>query len=236
MKYIFLNEVDSTNTYLKREYKNFDNLTFVSASFQTNGHGRYQRTWNASEGESILLSYLLKESKYIENFSYISMFTAAHVVQYLENKGIKDVTIKWPNDVYVGGKKICGILLEGEIPNYIVVGIGLNINQSNFDNVDLRHPATSLKILNNGENYSQEDETKSLISLISSFWDNFSDDWRLFDNFIKNHNYLKNKHVKVTNQALLFEGIVADIDSECNLLINNGQEIVKICAGEIEIL
>lgn len=235
MKHIHFDKIDSTNTYLKREYQNLDNLTFVTASFQTNGHGRFSREWFAKENESLLLSYLIKDKTLIDNFSYISMFTAALLVQYLEESGVNEVSIKWPNDVYVKGKKIAGILLEGEVPNYIVVGIGLNINQSNFEN-ELRHPATSLKLEKNSENCSIETETNSLINKIYSFWANFSDDWHMFDNFIKNHNYLLKKRIKLSNISSNIEGIVEDIDSECNLLINNDKEIVKINTGEIEIL
>ena len=233
MKHIHFEEIDSTNTYLKKEYQNLDNLTFVTADFQSSGHGRNTREWHANKGENILMSYLIKDKDIIEHFSYVSMFSAVIVAKYLESKGLENVTIKWPNDVYVNEKKIVGILLEGTYPNYLIVGIGLNLNQTDFDNKELRHPATSLKLENNGGSFNIEAERKALISLFNDLWADFKGDWLMYDNFIKKHNYLAKKRIKLSSSASIIEGIVEDIDSQCNLLINIGKEIVKIDSGEI---
>ena len=233
MKHLHFEEIDSTNTYLKKEYQNLDNLTFVTADFQSSGHGRNTREWHANKGENILMSYLIKDRDIIEHFSYVSMFTAVIVAKYLESKGLGNITIKWPNDVYVNEKKIAGILLEGAYPNYLIVGIGLNLNQTDFDNKELRHPATSLKIENNGVSFDVEAERKALISLFNDLWADFKGDWLIYDNFIKNHNYLSKKRIKLVDGSRIIIGIVEDIDSQCNLLINIGKEIVKIDSGEI---
>ena len=232
MKHIHFEEIDSTNTYLKKKYQNLDNLTFVTSDYQSSGHGRFDRKWSANKGDNVLLSYLIKDKDIIEHFSYISMFTAVVIVKYLEDKGLKDVSIKWPNDVYVNGKKIAGILLEGNVPNYVVVGVGLNLNQIEFDD-DLRHPATSLKLEKPEYNSSSLVESQEIIYRFNSLWADFKGDWSMFDNFIKKHNYLLNKRIKVSNSVNVLEGIVEDIDSECNLLINIDKEIVKINTGEI---
>ena len=133
MKHIHFEEIDSTNTYLKKEYQNLDNLTFVTADYQSSGHGRYDRKWSANKGDNVLLSYLIKDKNIIEHFSYMSMFTAVVIIKYLEDKGLTNVSIKWPNDVYVNGKKIAGILLEGNIPNYVVIGVGLKAVDCIYD-------------------------------------------------------------------------------------------------------
>lgn len=233
MKHIHFEEIDSTNTYLKKEYQNLDNLTFVTADFQSSGHGRNTREWHANKCENILMSYLIKDRNIIEHFSYVSMFSAVVIVKYLESKGLENVSIKWPNDVYVNGKKIAGILLEGEYPNYIVVGIGVNLNQTNFDIKELRHPATSLKLEKSDFNSNPLKESQEIISLFNHLWSDFNGDWLKYDNFIKNHNCLVKKRIKLSSGASIIEGIVEDIDSQCNLLINNGKEIVKIDSGEI---
>ena len=232
MKHIHFDEIDSTNTYLKKEYENLDNLTFVSADYQTSGHGRFDRKWSANKGDNVLLSYLIKDKEIIEHFSYISMFTAVVIVKYLEDKGLSNVSIKWPNDVYVNGKKIAGILLEGNVPNYVVVGLGINLNQVEFDSI-LRHPATSIKLEKPDYNSTSLVEAQEIIYRFNSLWADFKGDWAIYDNFIKNHNYLLKKRIKLSNSVDVIEGIVEDIDSSCNLLINNGKEIVKINTGEI---
>ena len=233
MKHLHFDEIDSTNTYLKSEYQNLDNLTFVTASFQSSGHGRNSRVWSANKEENVLLSYLIKDKNIIEHFSYVSMFSAVVIVKYLESKGLENVSIKWPNDVYVDGKKIAGILLEGEYPNYIVVGIGVNINQTDFNNKELRHPATSLKLEKSGFSFNPLKESQEIISLFNHLWSGFNGDWLKYDNFIKKHNYLAKKRIKLSSGSSIIEGIVEDIDSQCNLLINIGKEIVKIDSGEI---
>ncbi|MCQ2087289.1 MAG: biotin--[acetyl-CoA-carboxylase] ligase [Bacilli bacterium] len=236
MKRLHFDEINSTNTYIKKEYSNLDNLTFVSTNFQSQGRGRLSRQWHGNKGENIMFSYLIKDNSLISNYSYISMFNAALVVKYLESLGLNNVSIKWPNDVYVNDKKVVGILLEGKIPSYIVVGIGLNLNQTNFDNSVLRHPASSVKLEKPDFNSTSEVETKSLINLICSFWIAFRGEWNVFDDFIKKHNYLLNKRVKVDLINENIEGTVVDIDVECNLLIKTDKEIVKINSGEIQIL
>ncbi|MCR5308601.1 MAG: biotin--[acetyl-CoA-carboxylase] ligase [Bacilli bacterium] len=233
MKHLHFNEIDSTNTYLKQEYQNLDNLTFVTASFQSSGHGRNSRVWNANKEENVLLSYLIKDKDIIEHFSYVSMFSAVVIVKYLESKGLENVSIKWPNDVYVNGKKIAGILLEGAYPNYLIVGIGLNLNQTDFNNKELRHPATSLKLEKSDFNSNPLNESQEIISLFNHLWCDFKGDWLMYDDFIKEHNYLLKKRIKLIDGSRIIIGIVEDIDSQCNLLINIDKEIVKIDSGEI---
>ena len=108
MKHLHFEEIDSTNSYLKEEYQHYDNLTFVSSFFQTNGHGRNDRKWISNQSESILLSYLIKNKEYLNHFSYLSMFTAVLVVKYLENKGLKNVNIKY-------NSKVESIIKEGNV-------------------------------------------------------------------------------------------------------------------------
>jgi len=236
MKYVHFEEIDSTNSYLKREYQNLDNLTFVSASFQTEGHGRYSRKWNANKGESLLFSVLIKDKRLIENFSHISMITAYVVAKFLERMQIKDVSIKWPNDVYVAGKKICGILLEGKIPEYIVIGVGINVLQEFFPN-DLRHPATSIKL--EGKNIPEINISaleQAIFEEFGNLFTNFDYNFDVYTEFLASHNYLKDKNVIIKQDNKEIKGTVVGLDSGCNLLIDQNKEIIKVNSGEIEVL
>ena len=141
--YLHFDEIDSTNTYLKNHYQKLDNLTFVSTDYQSQGKGRNDRTWWSKKGENLMFSLLIKDQKMQDMFPYLSMATAVEVAKILEKHGLTNVSVKWPNDVIVNDKKICGILLEGKVPDYIVIGVGLNVNQKDFPN-DLRRPATSI--------------------------------------------------------------------------------------------
>jgi len=235
MRHIHFEEVDSTNAYLKREHQRFDNLSFISASYQTNGKGRENRVWNSNKNENALFSYIVKDAKIISEYSCLSIYTAMLVVDYIEKLGIKNVSIKWPNDVFIGDKKVCGILLEGSIPNYVIVGIGLNVLQKEFSN-DLRRPATSL-FLEKKETLNADKILEKLIDKIYSFWITFSGKEDSYEKFINEHNYLLNKNIKIIQNNYEIEGVVFGIDSNNNLLLGDKENnIHKINSGEIEIL
>ena len=114
---IHFDSLDSTSTYLKNNYSMLDNLTFVDASFQTNGKGRETRVWESSKDLNLMFSILIKDEYLINNFSYLSILSALMVKEALDQLRIDNVTIKWPNDVYIKDKKVCGILLESQSNN-----------------------------------------------------------------------------------------------------------------------
>ena len=138
-------QIDSTNNYLKNSYKLLDNFTFVVADYQTNGKGRNDRVWSSEEGKNLMFSFLIKDQDLLKKHNALSIISAIEVAKLLEAYQFKDVSIKWPNDVLIADKKVCGILLEGQILEYIVVGVGLNVNQKVFPD-GLRRPATSLSL------------------------------------------------------------------------------------------
>ena len=130
------NELDSTSAFLKRGRFSLRNFTFVSCDFQTNGHGRMGRTWVSPEGENLMFSVLIKDKALVNNFSSLSLCSAVSILKVLQKLELENVSIKWPNDIYVNGKKICGILLESVADNNqmssVIVGIGLNVNTTDF--------------------------------------------------------------------------------------------------------
>ncbi len=136
MKIIRLDEVDSTNSYLTREAQTLQAPVMVVADSQTAGRGQRGNSWESIPGENLTFSVLFRpvEFRAVEQFS-ISEATALAVVDFLANYGIK-ATVKWPNDIYVGDKKICGILIQHSLTgceiSYSILGIGVNINQAQF--------------------------------------------------------------------------------------------------------
>ena len=235
MRHLHLEEIDSTNAFLKREYLKFDNLSFVSASYQTAGKGRENRLWKSNKNENALFSFIVKDENLISMYSCLSIYTAMLIAEFIENLGIKNVTIKWPNDVYVNGKKICGILLEGNIPNFVIVGVGLNVLQKQFPD-DLRHPATSL-ILEKNDVENVDEILNVLVNKIYSFWLTFKEKKTMYEIFINSHNYLLNKDVRIKQENGIVTGVVEGIDSDNNLLIlDYNKDVHKIDCGEIEIL
>ena len=151
---IWLEEVDSTNKYVKMNIDTLDNLSVVSTLSQTEGRGQGDHTWHSAKGMNLLFSILLKEPPVAPSAqSLISDTVAESVVRLLDRHGIQ-AWIKPPNDIWVGKKKICGILIEhslfaGRI-SWSILGIGLNVNQTVFPD-DLPNP-TSMALENEGGN------------------------------------------------------------------------------------
>lgn len=235
MRHIHFETIDSTNAYLKRESENLNDFTFVSTSFQEEGKGRDIRSWISNKDENILFSFLIKDIELISKYSCLSIYTAMEVAKFLESKGIQDVKIKWPNDIYVKDRKICGILLEGSVPNYIVVGIGLNVLQSSFPR-DLRNPATSMALELN-EPLSLKVCQEELINKLYSFWTTFNKNTTEYDAYLSSHNYLLKKRVKIKQDNLVITGRVVDINSKNELIIKDqNKSTFPVSSGEVEVL
>jgi BirA family biotin operon repressor/biotin-[acetyl-CoA-carboxylase] ligase len=135
----------STNTFLKDLVglkKQVPSGTVVAAREQTQGRGRREREWLSATGENLTFSLLLRGKYDPRHLPSASMAAAIAVAEFLEAEGLKPA-LKWPNDVLVNGRKICGILSDG-VAGSVIVGIGLNVNMPSADHID--QPATSVLI------------------------------------------------------------------------------------------
>lgn len=133
---IWLDEVDSTNSYVKRHINDLDNLSVVSTLSQSSGKGQGNHTWHSEHGKNLLFSILVKNPRIkAQSQQQISQDTAEIIVKLLKSHGI-EAWIKPPNDIWVKDKKICGILIEHSLQssriNWSIIGIGLNVNQTSF--------------------------------------------------------------------------------------------------------
>lgn len=145
--------LDSTNSEVRRRLGDLDNLSVIAASFQTAGRGRGSHSWKAAAGENLTFSILLRFGEGgLAPLAASEAVRITHLVTVALYNCLKDCgvvpRIKWPNDIWIGGKKICGILIEnildGEEVACSIVGIGLNLNQKDFNPL-LPNP-TSLSI------------------------------------------------------------------------------------------
>lgn len=144
--YIQFDEIDSTNDFLKKNYKNLPDVTVIRTGFQTAGRGQFDRIWESDKNQNILVSILFK--KYLPSLmNKINQNIISAIINTLKEYGITDATFKYPNDIIVQNNKIAGILIETKYNNkkfeYMIIGIGININQINFINSN----AISLKNL-----------------------------------------------------------------------------------------
>ena len=142
MHIIKLNATDSTNSYIRRLSTNQDleDYTVVTADFQSNGRGQMGTTWQSQSHKNLTVSiYKQVEFLDVEQQFFISMAVSLAVLKVLETYQLKQVKVKWPNDILSEHKKIAGILIENIIKNNSIkanlIGIGLHLNQTDFEDV-----------------------------------------------------------------------------------------------------
>ncbi len=192
MKLIKLDAIDSTNEFLKAlsNKQDLENFTVVTAENQTKGKGQMGSEWSSEIGKNLIMSILIKDYLFDINLIFnLNIAVSLAVIEALESINIPDLSIKWPNDILSYNKKIGGILIENSIKSdgtiLSVVGLGLNVNQTNFDNLP---KASSLAAI--CERFFDKDELLFLIvenlekklsewnKKETVFWDNYTN--RLF--------------------------------------------------------
>ena len=149
MRIKWFEELDSTNNELLRHVGDYDNLSVVAAVNQTAGRGQRGNRWISAPGDNLTFSFLLKPCGLpAREVMAVTCLATLAVRDALREEGVPAV-VKWPNDIYVGRRKICGMLvengLEGTDIAWSVVGIGINLNQTDFPG-GVQNP-TSLKRL-----------------------------------------------------------------------------------------
>ena len=152
--------IDSTNSEARRLLEGLDNLSVIAATCQTAGRGQGDHKWASAPGDNLTFTTVMRFSENQDGISLmtseilqITCVTTLAIRDFLLDNGI-EARIKWPNDIWVGDKKICGILIEnildGAKVRDSIVGIGLNLNQTSWPS-DIPNPV-SMKLLT-GRNF-----------------------------------------------------------------------------------
>lgn len=228
---IYFKTLPSTNLYLKENYKFLPDGTVVICNNQTAGRGRFGRVWEMEEGSNIAISILLKPEINIERISRLSLLTSAAMYNTL-SKYSNNVTIKWPNDILINNKKVCGILLESIISKSIdalIIGIGVNLNADNVPDY-LKNKATSLYL----ETKKFHDKDKVINEILNSFkklYNSYLKGNELYLNICKEHSSIIGKEVRINGEQV----IVCDIKDNGNILVTNGLKEIEYAYGEVTI-
>lgn len=240
-KILYHKTIDSTNIAAKSlAHKEAEGFTLV-AEEQVEGRGRLGRHWLSPENKGIYFSMILKPQVSPMDVSKVTLIGAAAVQLALENMGISS-QIKWPNDIVINGKKVCGILTEmsGEISmiNYIVMGIGINVNlEKKHIPEDLKDKATSLKI----ESKVQIDRKKLLAEVLNKFEELYipfkenREISRVLEICRKNSAVI-NKQISVVNGESIRLGKAININERGELIVEfDDGKIETVLSGEISI-
>lgn len=232
-------EIDSTNTYLKNSSDIMD-YDLVIAERQNAGRGRRGNEWKSLEGAG-LFSFVLEEEKNLEleEFVKLPLVMGLAVVKAVKNipeiiyeKNL-DFKFKWTNDIYLNGKKLSGILLEKK-DNFMIIGIGININNEDFGT--LGEKATSLK-KESCKNFQIEDIIFQVVVQLKTEYKRFlKGEWNEILKEINNMNYLYGKEVTVEGMNRILTGTAGEILSSGMLRFTDseGREM-DLSVGEVHL-
>ena len=234
----YFKETESTNIIAREIANSVEEGTVVIAESQTQGRGRLGRKWLSPEG-GIWLSIILKPRIQPLYASRITLLAGVTVAKTIRSLGLP-AKIKWPNDVLINGKKVCGILTEIEaeidIIDYCVVGIGIdaNVDTESFPE-DFRESSTSLK-KELGNSINRIEFVQKLLLEFEALYlkfqhDEFSsilEEWRDMSATI-------GEWVKITTQTRTIYGEAIGVDNEGALILETGEgQLEKIVAGNCE--
>jgi len=236
----FAKETDSTNLWAKKlAEEGASHGTLAVAEFQTAGRGRFERRWTAKEGSSIMMSLILRPEFSPQYASMLTLVMGLSVAQAVRETGV-EVSIKWPNDVVVSRKKICGILTEmklsGKEIQHVVIGVGINVAQEEMPE-EVRDKATSLFM----ETGRRLDRNLLLAEILEKFEGNYElfQKTRDLQELKEAYNEIlanREQPVRVLNGAASFEGIALGIDRSGVLLVKRETgEVIKVSAGEVSV-
>lgn len=237
---VCLSEVDSTNTRAKRlAEEGYPSGTLVVAEQQNSGRGRRGRGWEAPQGAGIYMTLILKPEIEPDNASMLTLVAALAVSAAVRNLTGRPAGIKWPNDIVMSGKKICGILTEMsaqvDYVNHVVIGIGINVHNKSFPE-ELSQMATSL-YLETGKRYNRAD-------LIEEVWEQFEHYYDIFmqtqdlDGLTGEYNdHLVNMYqeVRVQDSKEPFDGRAMGITARGELMVDTWEGRRLVSAGEVSV-
>ncbi|CAD5244482.1 biotin--[acetyl-CoA-carboxylase] ligase [Thermococcus camini] len=226
-KRITLDEVDSTNEYAKRIAGDVPEGTVVVAKKQTAGRGRKGRSWASPEG-GLWMSVILKPPRVDPRLVFVG---ALAVIDTLADFGIES-GIKWPNDVWAGGRKISGILTEGKAGEYSILGIGLNVNNTIPE--ELRENAVSM-VQFTGRELPLDAVLERLLFHLGGWYRVFLERPDLLMVKVRERAFILGKVVTVTEGDEEISGIALDILDDGSLLLSIDGQLRRILYGDVSL-
>ncbi len=216
---IHIEETDSTNRWLKAHG---EGTMVVVADYQTAGKGCGTNSWESERGKNLTFSMLIHPTDIPASQQFrITEVVSVALCEVLEQY-IGDVSIKWPNDIYMGDKKICGVLIENRLQGNVIVdsiiGIGLNVNQTEFVS-DAPNPVSLRQLL------GREIDREALLHDFLETLETVSSSETTYSAY-RNKLFRLGKQAVFSDETGRFEGTIQDVETDGRLLIKDlaGQE------------
>ena len=232
-------ELDSTNNYLKKlGLQGEKEAQLVIAESQTSGRGRMGRSFYSPNATGIYFSLLLYPDFSAEKSLFLTVMAAVAVAETIMKYNKNDVKIKWVNDIYIDGKKVCGILTEGAINkdkklDYAVVGIGINLiaPENGFPD-EIKEIATAV-FPGNTENNIKE---QIIADVVNRFFNMYNGEDNDYIRKYKEYSYLTGREINIISGETTRLATVIDITDDCHLLVKNENgKIEEISSGDVSV-
>lgn len=238
----YFDEIDSTNTKAKfLAEEGAVHGTLVAAEKQNAGKGRRGRAWTSPKGSGIWMTLILRPDILPQSASMVTLVAALAIAKTIKKRYALDAKIKWPNDIVVNGKKVCGILTEMssdmETVNHIVIGMGINANTKTFPE-EIQDKATSIALEKGNETINRSSLIADIMKEMEKLLDTFFETESL--NFMKEEyeSYLVNidKKVRILEPKAEYTGIALGIKENGDLVVQLEDGTVKeVMSGEVSV-
>ena len=238
---LYFDTIDSTNTKAQElAEKGYPSGTLVVADKQESGKGRRGRSWVSPSGTGIFMTLMIKPDINPNNASMLTLVAALAVAKAITSVTGEEAMIKWPNDIVVHGKKVCGILTEMNAQfdyiNHIVVGIGINVHNESFPE-EISQMASSLMIEAGGKRFHRAQIIAETMSYFEQYYDTFlktqdlSALVREYDELLVN----RNKSVRVLDPKEPFDGKAMGITPKGELIVDTWESRKLVSSGEVSV-
>lgn len=238
---LYFDTIDSTNTKAQElAEKGYPSGTLVVADKQESGKGRRGRSWVSPSGTGIFMTLMIKPDINPNNASMLTLVAALAVAKAITSVTGEEAMIKWPNDIVINGKKVCGILTEMNAQfdyiNHIVVGIGINVHNESFPE-EISQMASSLMIEAGGKRFHRAQIIAETMSYFEQYYDTFlktqdlSALVREYDELLVN----MNKAVRVLDPKEPFDGKAMGITPKGELIVDTWESRKLVSSGEVSV-
>lgn len=238
---LYFDTIDSTNTKAQElAEKGYPSGTLVVADKQESGKGRRGRSWVSPSGTGIFMTLMIKPDINPNNASMLTLVAALAVAKAITSVTGEEALIKWPNDIVVNSKKVCGILTEMNAQfdyiNHIVVGIGINVHNESFPE-EISQMASSLMIEAGGKRFHRAQIIAETMSYFEQYYDTFlktqdlSALVREYDELLVN----RNKSVRVLDPKEPFDGKAMGITPKGELIVDTWESRKLVSSGEVSV-
>ena len=236
----YFDKIDSTNTKAKElAEQGAESGTLIVADQQVAGKGRRGRSWESPAGSGIFMTILLKPEINPNHASMLTLVTALAVAKALAEVTGENAQIKWPNDIVVNGKKVCGILTEMSAQfdyiNHIVIGIGINVHNESFPE-EIEKMATSL-YLESKKKFHRAEIIEKVLEYFENYYELFLKTEDL-SSMVKEYDSLlvnRNANVKVLDLKEPFEGKAKGITATGELIVDTWESRKLVSSGEVSV-